>query len=411
MMGYGEDIQISRKKFIVIAGLIANSISWYYLMTIHLESIVTQRNPSFGYLGKEAILASFLSSIALSSVVGVLTLSKIRMKTVLFYWIIVDIATLLLPSFIGLRTDIGLLAFAILLGFSVGFGFPKCLTYFSNSTAIEERGRVGGVMIFLTYLLTPLFLVATQSLESSIRLATYAGWRALGLATIPFIEVTDSRKPSRNGVTNGPQFVQRKEFLLYFIPWVTFSLINGIDTHVYGKFYQQATIEKGLMLTRLSGSFSSILAGMAIDFFGRRTSITFAMVILGLGLAALSLAQTSLVSWLFFSTTTGIAWGVLSIAYVLVLWGELGSREKREQFYAIGMMPFFLSQAVGYLLNPILSQLSSTHLFSIATLLNFLAVIPLLFAQEVLPSRTLEQRRMRDYIKRAKQLAGDSKRH
>lgn len=410
-ISFGQDIQISKKQFILIASLVVNSISWYYLMTTYLESLLTQSNLSFGYLGKEAILASFFLFIALSSVAGVIMFPKSRMKSVLVCWIIVDIATFLLPSLLGPRTYIELLIFAAMLGFSVGFGFPKCLTYFSNSTSIEERGRVGGAMIFLTYLLTPLLLVATQSLASSMRLATYAGWRALGLGAIPFIQVTDSDESLQNEATDRQQFTQRREFLLYFIPWVTFSLINGIDTHVYGKFHSQETIETGLTLIHLSGSFCSILAGIALDFVGRRTSITFAMVILGLGFVALSFAQTSLVSWFFFSITTGVAWGVLSIAYILVLWGELGSREKREKYYAIGMIPFFLSQAVGYILSPMLSGFSSIQLFSTATLLNFLAVIPLLFAEEVLPSRTMEQRRMRDYIKRAKQLTGDSKRH
>jgi MFS family permease len=251
--------------------------------------------------------------------------------------------------------------------------------------------------------------MATQNLDLSVRLLVFVGWRGLGLAVLPFIEANKSGKILDTDRTSSPQVAQRKELILYFIPWVTFSLINGIDTHVYGKFHTQEVIEAGLTLIHLSGSFSSLLAGIAIDFIGRRTSITFAMVILGLGFVALSFAQTSLASWLFFSFTTGIAWGILSIVYVLVLWGELATREKREKYYAIGMIPFFLSQAVGYILNPMLSGLSSTQLFSTATLLNFLAVIPLLFAQEVLPSRTMEQRRIRDYIRKAKQLADEGK--
>ncbi len=406
---YLEDIQVSLGKFIMIAGLVANSISWYYLMTKFLESLLTHAQFSLSFLGRDTILASFFFSIALSSVAGITVLSKIQTRTLLIYWMIADITTLLVPSLFGLRTGIELLLFAVWLGFSVGFGFTKCLTFFRNSTTMEERGRVGGAIIFVTYLLIPLFLVATRSLEYSMRLAIYAGWRAVGLATVHFIRADGSREPSEDEDRGGQQLARRRQLLLYFIPWVTFSLMNGIDTHVFQKFHPQETVETGLMLMQLSGSFSSILGGLAIDFVGRRTSITFAMVTLGLGYVALSFAQSSLLSWFFFSVTLGIAWGVLSIAYVLVIWGELASREKREKYYAIGMIPFFLSQAVGYLLKPMLSQFSSTQLFSTATLLYFLAVIPLLFAEDVLPSRVREQRRMKEYIRRAKQLTDQVK--
>ncbi|UCD73184.1 MAG: MFS transporter [Candidatus Bathyarchaeota archaeon] len=369
-----------------------------------MESLLTPALLFPIYLGRDTILAIYFISIAFSSVGGITVLSRIPTRTFLIYWMITDIVALLFPSLFTFGTEIEFLLFTVWLGFSVGVGFPRCLTFFSNSTTMEERGRVGGAIIFVTYLLTPILLLVTRGLEYSIHLAIYAGWRAVGLATIYFIGADEFSESSEDEGKIGQQLTRSRQLLLYFIPWATFSLINGMDIHVYGKFHTQETIETGLMLMQLSGSFSSILGGVAIDFVGRRTSITFAMVILGLGYVALSFAQSSLLSWFFFSVTLGIAWGVLSIAYVLVIWGELGSREKREKYYAIGMIPFFLSQAIGYLLKPILSQFSSTQLFSTATLLYFLAVIPLLFAEDILPLRVIEQRRMKEYIRKAKQI-------
>lgn len=402
---YAEDIQISRSRFIIIAALVANSISWYYLMAGYLEALLANLNLPFGYLWNEVILASFFFSIPLSSVAAETALSKVKTKTVLLCWIIIDIATLLLPNLFGLRTSFGFLVFAIWLGFSVGFGFPRCLTYFSDSTSMKERGRVGGVIIFLTYVLTPLVLAATQSLGSSMRLIVYTGWRGLGLTAIPFIGTATFSESAENATTDRLRISQRRRLILYLIPWMTFSLIDGIDTQILKNIYPQETFEMGRMLAYLTGSFSAILGGVAIDLVGRRTSIISSMITLGLGFIAVSLAQTSSVSWLIFWIAEGVAWGVLSITYVLVIWGDLGSRENREKYYAIGTIPFFLSRAVGFVLKPSLFRFSPTHLFSMVILLNFLAVIPLLFVEEVLPLKTREQRRMREYIRRAKQLA------
>ncbi len=406
---YTEDIQVSRGRFIIVASLISNSISWYYLMANYLELLLTDPNLPFDYLRNETILASFLFSIPLSSMIAEIILARVKTKTILFYWIIVDIATLLLPNLFRLRANIEFLVFAVLLGFSIGFGFPRCLTYFSDSTSMEERGRVGGIIIFLTYVLTPLILAATQSLDSSVRLIVYSGWRGLGLATIPFIGTAAYSEPVENATTDRLRTPQWRRLILYLIPWMAFSLIDGVDTQILKNIYPQEKFEMGRMLAYITGSFSAILGGVAIDLIGRRTSIIFAMVTLGLGFIAVSLAQASLASWLAFWIAEGIAWGVLSITYVLVIWGDLGSKDDMGKYYAIGTIPFFLSRALGFVLKPKFSQFSSTHLFSIVILLNFLAVIPLLFAEEVLPSKTREQRKMREYIRSAKRLVEQDK--
>jgi len=233
----------------------------------------------------------------------------------------------------------------------------------------------------------------------------YTGWRGLGLTTIPFIGTATFSESAENAATDRSRISQRRTLILYLIPWMTFSLIDGIDTQILKNIYPQETFEMGRMLAYLTGSFSAILGGVAIDLVGRRTSIISSMITLGLGFIAVSLAQTSSVSWLIFWIAEGVAWGVLSITYVLVIWGDLGSRENREKYYAIGTIPFFLSRAVGFVLKPNFFWFSPTHLFSMVILLNFLAVIPLLFVEEVLPLKIREHRKMRGYIRRAKQLA------
>ncbi len=406
---YAGEIQTSRAKFTVISCLIANSISWYYLMSDYLQVLLAGPHPTLGHPGHDLISASFFIAIPLASLSAASALSRLNTGTILRWWIILDIAVLFFPSLFELRRENDLLIFAVCLGASVGLGFPASLEYFSNSTFMEERGRVGGSIVFLTYLLSPLLVMATQELDPSTRVIAYAAWRGLGLATIPFIHTRESGDSSENEPAHIPRNIQRRRFLLYFAPWVIFSLTNGIDTHIFSRFQPPETVEKGLQLMYVSGSFSSLLGGIAIDFVGRRASIIFAMTIYGIGYAALSFAQNSIVAWLLFTITIGIAWGLLTVAYVLVLWGELGLPQHKERYYAIGMTPFFLSQAAGYLLKPMLSQFSSTHLFSVATLLYFIAVIPLLFAEEVVPPSVRERRRMREYIEKAKQLTGQTR--
>jgi len=404
---YTDDIRISAVKFIVVANLVVNSISWYYLMLNYLEAFLSNQNLLIPHFWRATIFAGFFLAIPLASLVAEFLFRNKSMREVLFLWITIDIATLLLPKLLDLRGEKEILIFGIWLGFSVGSGFPRCLEFFNRSTAIEERGRVGGAITFLTYLLTPLFLATTQGLGSTLRLVAYVAFRGIGFGSIPFIRTARSSIQTDNKKNVREQTKHQKNFILYFVPWAAFSLIDGIDIQVYSGFYTEEINQMIRMLIHLTGGFSAIFGGVIIDLLGRRGSIAIAMVILGFGFIALSLAQDFLITWQFFSIATGIAWGILSVVYVLVLWGELGSDKEIGKYYAIGTIPLFISRALGYILSSTLSRFSSSHLYSVVTLLNFIAVIPLLFADEVLPSGIRERRRMKRYISEARKVVNE----
>ena len=89
--------------------------------------------------------------------------------------------------------------------------------------------------------------------------------------------------------------------------------------------------------------------------------------------------------------------------FTIVVWGEVAEHEI-EKYYAIGEAPYFLSVMISLIFSPVTTLIPETSAFSLAALFLFLAVIPLMFAPETLPEKTLRERELRSYIEKAKRV-------
>jgi len=89
---------------------------------------------------------------------------------------------------------------------------------------------------------------------------------------------------------------------------------------------------------------------------------------------------------------------------LLIVWGDLSQHSSREKYYAIGVMPFFLSTIIQeYLISvPDLMNILPISAFSMAAFFLFMAVLPLLYAPETLPQKKMELRRLREFAEDAK---------
>ncbi len=157
---------------------------------------------------------------------------------------------------------------------------------------------------------------------------------------------------------------------------------------------------------------AAVLGGFFVDSIGRKRIAIAGFVLLGLGAAVLGFSDNllkpisdllSLGSLFYFNAILdGIAWGFFFVLFVLTLWGDLSYSFSSEKFYALGVMPFFLSSLLERIVGQ--SENTSPAVFSLAAFLLFLAVLPLVYAPETLPEKIIKDNEMKTYLEKAQKM-------
>jgi len=227
-------------------------------------------------------------------------------------------------------------------------------------------------------------------------------WRALGLIVLFLTKPSDFVLEKRKHASFEFVFSNRS-FLLYLIPWLMFSLIDGFETVVFGSILELGFYDFLRIIGAIIGTVSAFVSGVMSDYVGRKRVVIYGFISLGLAYAVIGIAPENLTSWYFYSVIDGIAWGVFTVSFFLVLWGDISSDSASEKYYAIGCIPFFLADLMGFLFVP-LASIPANAAFSVASLFLFMAVLPLMYAPETMPERKIELRRLRKYVEKAKKI-------
>jgi MFS family permease len=277
---------------------------------------------------------------------------------------------------------------------------PSCLSYFAESISIEHRGKAGGITLFASFFSMALMLVPLSTLDFVFSAAILVMWRAWSL---PLVFLISERSPLEKGFKSRSMssVLHNKAFLLYFAAWLMFSFVNSIEGVVVG-----LTAEFQFFIRIIEpaiASFSALIAGILSDWMGRRRVLISGFVSLGIAYATIGFLSQLWIAWLFYFIIDGIAIGALWVLFVLVLWGDL-AQNGSEKFYAIGQTPFFLTEIIVLLSAPYLSSIPATSSFSLAAFFLFLAVLPLLYAQETLPEKSIRERELKIYVGQAKKI-------
>lgn len=143
-----------------------------------------------------------------------------------------------------------------------------------------------------------------------------------------------------------------------------------------------------------------------MDLKGRKLVIIGGVVMLGLGYALLSLFPFIPPVQAFYMIVDGIAFGIFTVAFLSVVWGDMSNGERGDKFYALGTIPVPIAIMISLFISPWLATLSLSSTLSIASFFIFLAVIPLFFAPELLPERVLKKRELRKYVEKVKKAVG-----
>jgi MFS family permease len=286
---------------------------------------------------------------------------------------------------------------------------PACMSYFTDSVDAEKRGRVSGVTLLFSGIGIFAFGFAAQAIDSNIEIGIMlAIWRVFSLLLFLFAKSFQKTERKKN-FASYKTIVSQKSFILYFTPWVMFSMINylGIPLESTVGILDQFSLR--IAQTCSMGIFA-VVGGFFLDLVGRKRIAIAGFTLLGIGSAIMGLLTgTSNVAILYFNAIIdGIAWGLLLVLFILVLWSDLSYGSTSDKYYALGVLPFFASRfleiTIGQDIMNILTE-NKSALFSLTAFFLFLAVLPLVYAPETLSEKAIKDREMKKYIEKAQKEA------
>ena len=380
--------------------LLLNSIVWYILTYAVFSAVVNGHyQPGLERLG---LFSTYFVGIAVMAILGAKFFPRAR-DTSLYLWLYMGaIATFLLTaiSSAGILVD-ALIAF--FLGASIGIGLPSCLSYFADSTSIENRGFVGGIIWSTVGFTVLIFAFLINILGQWEAIVALTMWRLFGCLVFPVL----NRKHVTPAAQKSPGFlelIRKREILLYLFPWVMFCFINFAELPILeGVFGTDFFVFVQLAESAFVG-IVAVVGGFIADIAGRKRVVIAGFVMLGIEYAALSAFSNSPATLYLFLILDGITWGLLVSVFFTVIWGDLGENFEKEKYYMLGGLPYLLANFLYIAIKPFATDIPATTAFSFASFFLFLAVIPLMYAPETLPEKSIKDRELKSYLEKAKKV-------
>jgi MFS family permease len=382
--------------------LVTNAFIWYYYALYILQDIVREMSPD--YFTNVLIWSIHFSGIIFSALVGASLVEKIGGRVYfLIIWMILGIVSPLTLILMNSAYALSVLALSFILGASLGLGMPNCMGYYTDCTNIETRGCLGGIIILVSSL--GFFLLDMAAMENLLtRAFVLSFWRLGGLVTFLIIKPHDVLK-EKSGDSAYRILLGRRSFLLYFIPWTMFSLVNYLSTPVLSQIIERFQAELLLIIGNVFMGISAIVGGFLSDTIGRKRMAITGFVMLGFGYSILGIYPENLFSWYFHNIIDGVAWGILFVIFVITIWGDLSYDAPSDKYYAVGVLPFFISKFLQLTVGEYIAAIIPSYaIFSFVAFFLFLAVIPLMFAPESLPEKAIRERELRSYVEKAKKI-------
>ncbi len=389
------------KENIAVAGLLFNTLSWHYLCRLIISRLGQNLIDSF--FEQLCLSIVYVVTIVISAILGATFLKENKKLRILKAWVIFGVLTSLSTAFSAFSYSLlETIIIASSLGLSLGIAAPLCLDLFSKVTAVRNRGKIGGIILFITFSSVFILYESISSMDLMFSGFLLALWRFWSL---PLLFLVPERAKTKGAVEEPHGFtlvLGNKVFLLYFIAWLMFTFIDSFQTIVINIGASEFSLFTKIIEPCIAG-FSAIIIGAISDIIGRRRVLIFGFVFLGVAYAVLGLFPYHLISWLFYSIISGIAIGSASVLFIIVIWSEI-SIGNSVKFYAIGEIPLFIAETLSLLLTPFLTSVSQGSSFSLASFFLFIAVIPLAFAPETLPEKVIRERELKSYIEKAKRV-------
>ncbi len=394
-----DKIGTSPKTAVASIVLLANAFVWYFYATRFLTDSLN--SASFAGSSVLAVWGANILGTAVSAFLGVFIINRFK-KRVAFLkgWLLAGVffsLTLLAVDVTGFNT---MMVFSTLVGVYFGLGVPVAFGYFAASTEAKNRSRIGGITF--TAIFGLIFLLRsfgiTDVILSSLVLASL---QAAGLVITFLIKPEEKEVAPRDKVSYRLIFTN-KTFLLYFVPWIMFSVVNYMAAPIVSGLFPADFFLFFTMFENVLAAVFTVIFGFLGDYFGRKRLVVVGFVLMGLGYASLGLFQNEVFGWWFYTVVDGVAWGVFYTIFFMTIWGDIAQEKSSEKYYLLGSLPFlalvFMQLSLG---NYVASIVSREAVFSFASLFLFLAVLPLVYAPETLPDKITKDRELKSYMEKA----------
>jgi len=380
--------------------LFSPSFAWFYLMNVHVFQYtpgVGPPNPDWVFIGE----ALYLISFGCSAIIGSIISERVNRKQFLGFWIFFGV---LIPlSFAVFEGPMVFLLLSALAGTSFGIGFPSCLAFIADSTAIEERARVSGAAMLIAFVVLILMIGITSQLGLIEALFLIVILRAISFFALLIdpCERAMGKKKTWGAVwtTHG--------FGLYFLSWIMFMAAGGtsylVESWLPVSAISEAAESLGLALMYVGVAFAGLISGFVSDRFGRKKAIIFGISALGISYALYGVASST-ETYLLTQIFLGASWGIIFVNYFMTVIGDFASTGSRERYYAVGGVVLFLNMALQLSSEVFSLAVYPSVVSSILSIVLFVAVIPLLYAPETLPRDKIRARKFKKYLKKVKKL-------
>lgn len=384
--------------------LYGSTLIWFYLFHGYLiEEILPSSERLVFVLGKFL----FYGSVVVFGILGCLASQRIERRKFLVVWTVIGFfSTISLVAFQGLAI---ILVQSLFLGISFGLGFPTCQLFLARYTSIENRGRRSGIVVSVSFLVLVLILLMAEPGILNLGL-TGLVWVCAGLKLVSVIALLIDpfkMEPTEKGKT-WTYVLTSNIFVAYLVPWLIFQISNGILLFM-GFPFDTAPVENSAFVLEFLGVLSgAFISGYLADYVGRRQPILVGLLFLGSCYALMGLVVNE-TSWLLVNIAGGFAWGLITVAYMQVVLGDLAIRwGSEEKTFALGgiAIPIFI-YTVFAVVRAEFSEISipANLLSSLLSILLFACVIPILRVKE---TADLSERKMKDHLKKVGELVEDS---
>ena len=202
--------------------LVLNSFVWFTLTHAVFNTILNGLN--LLETEKLELFTTYYVGIAVSAILGPKFFPYARAKFLNLWLFTGAIATLLLTT-VSINGMLANALLAFFLGVSIGVGLPSCLSYFADSTSVENRGLVGGIIWSAVGFAVLIFAFVISMLGLWEAIVVLTTWRLSGGFSFLFL----TRQHKKLGVQKSPSYlelIRKRAILLYLFPWVMFSIIN-----------------------------------------------------------------------------------------------------------------------------------------------------------------------------------------
>jgi MFS family permease len=342
-----------------------------------------------------------LSMMAASVCTGYLS-DRVRRKAATI-WLFSVAASLVTLGCIYVTKIGDMLLYSVPLGIVSGAGIPLIGAFFSDRTSPEDRGRIIGLPIGLSFILAFAYYagIPYMSLSAKTELVLVGVLCLPSLATVLFRPAEESvDKADRKRVaTPKTRQVVLYAFIVFLFYWVAGILLSifvpSIRDHV-----SETTFYLAWSVPFLVGA---LVAGYMYDSMGRSFPAIIGLATTGVSLAIFGVYGLNS-SWVFLTLlSVGFSF---SIVFSFLVWADLAPSGRRGLFFGCGMGLTCLAMLLGLVsAGTIFGSVSASYIKSYimySAVALFLCIPMLIMAEDLLPKELIEKRRFQEYLEHAR---------